>query len=380
MKYLPRFSTIALILLCSFLTFVVKIETEIQKELVSHNSSDLIKQLETQKLKDYSIPEDYDASLTSPGWKCSSSSPSPSSSQKKVIFVHVFKTAGSTFRTFFDNYGAQCGRGVTTIIHCSDLTSKSLNEKNPRKKWRPKCTIKKTQTRSKKVISQGKKATRDHLQKYTDIAIGHMPYGIHKRWVVKPNKEPVIPQYITFFREPYVKFVSGRLFDNRNKHWNLNQAVTFIKKDIRERYKEDKYFNGYKSYLTTPDEKKLQNISQEEWMQFVKKNIIESHTIVGIVEYMSESLELIQSVIDVDREQTSSFKQLISPEKPMKKNQSSLSSSKIVGILKEDKEVFEILTELLKYEFEIYEFAIQVHRLQVEELRKKHGEKYTFKN
>ena len=96
---------------------------------------------------------------------------------------------------------------------------------------------------------------------------------------------------------------------------------------------------------------------------------------------MSDSLELIQSVIDVDREQTSSFEQLINPHQKahgLSENQSKLSSSEIVRILKEDEEISKMLKEILKYEFEIYEFAVQVHKLQLEELRKQHGNRYTF--
>ena len=338
----------------------------------------------TPKTKYSTIPKNYNPNMNLPGWKCSSNSPPLSSSQQKLIFVHVFKTAGSTFRTFFDHYGEKCNRGVTVLTGCSNLNSQSFKSKNRNQIWKPySCQVTKTLTRGKEVIHKHQRVTTSHLQSYSDIVIGHLPYGIHKNWIVKSNKKPIIPQYVTFFREPFVKYVSGRLYVNKNKHWTLDQAVSYIKNNIRKEYNKGKYYNGYFKYLTTPKQKekgKKKKYSQAKWASIIKQNIIKTHTMVGVIEYMSESIELMQSIIDVDREYTSALEQLINPKKTegLVKNQSELSSSKIVAILIQDEEILTFWKKILMYEFEIYEFAVEVHKLQVEELRKRHNDRYSF--
>ncbi len=334
------------------------------------------------------IPHDYNATFFNPGWKCTSSP-----SQKKLIFVHVFKTAGSTFRQFFDEYGQSCNKGVTTIISCSQLSSSSLNSNDPNIPWEPGCELKHTITRSsdnenghsEMIYTKDKKVTTKHLQTYSDIVIGHLPLGIHKYWIDPSTQKEIEEQYIAFFREPYVKFVSGRLFVNQNKHWTLKKAVKEISKTIKTYYKNGNYYNGYIKYLTTPEQKeygKEEQISNGQWVHYINQNIIDMHVVVGIVESMSDSLELIQSLVDVDRERTEYFQSLIYPSHAgsLVANKSELSSSKIVSILKEDTKLWRMFEEIMKYEFKIYNFALKVHEVQIKELKRRHGDRYKLDN
>ena len=350
-------------------------------------------QEESQTVEDsIIIPKDYNPGFKNPGWSCKSTSSSSSSTHKKLIFVHVFKTAGSSFRTFFSQYSQSCGKGSTVLIGCSYLSSQSLNSPNLEEVWEP-CTLKKTLTRDNKVIkSEGYEMTTSHLQKYSDIVIGHLPLGIDKHWMDVQSETPVESQYIAFFREPIVKYVSGRLFVNEKRHWSLEQAVSEISSRIRKLYYNGDYYNGYKSYLTTPDQKeyaksKNNKLSHKQWVNVINQNIIDMHIVVGIVESMKDSLEIIQSIIDVDRDMTEHFQSLIidpsssssNNNNGLVENKSRLSSSKIVSILKEDEEIWLMLNEVLKYEFEIYNFAVKVHNLQVEEMKKRHGNRFSLK-
>ena len=102
-------------------------------------SKQTIKSLTNQENVSWSngfIPSDYNGSFDRPAWRCSSSHPSPSLTDK-LFFVHIFKTAGSTFRAFFDNYGKKCGKGVSIMKHCSDVDATSLNSQNPDRDWTP---------------------------------------------------------------------------------------------------------------------------------------------------------------------------------------------------------------------------------------------------
>ena len=347
-------------------------------------------QEESQTVEDsIIIPKDYNPGFENPGWSCKSSS--SSSTHKKLIFVHVFKTAGSSFRTFFSQYGESCGKGTTVLIGCSYLSSQSLDSPNLEEVWEP-CHLKKTLTRDKKVIEgEGYEMTTSHLQQYSDIVIGHLPLGIDKNWMDVQSQTPVESQYIAFFREPIVKYVSGRLFVNEKQKWSLEQAVSEISSRIRNSYQNGEYYNAYTRYLTTPDQKEYakskNKLSHKQWVNVINQNIIDMHIVVGIVESMKDSLEIIQSIIDVDRDMTEHFQSLImvpsssssNNNNGLVENKSRLSSSKIVSILKEDEEIWLMLNEVLKYEFEIYNFALKVHHLQVEEMKKRHGDRFSLK-
>ena len=249
--------------------------------------------------------------------------------------------------------------------------------------WKPDCETKWTLTRKKKTIHAGERVTRANLQKHVDIAIGHFPLGIHENWVDNESNEQITPQYIAFFREPFAKYVSGVLFHHKKKHWTFKQAVKEIKADIRFRYEEKDYYNVYKRYLSTPKQKeeaKKKKLSNDQWNQIVKQNIIDMHVIVGLVENMGESVGLIQSIIDTDEELTDDFRKLVHPSHSgsLVKNQSKLSSSKITAALKDDEKTWKMFNEILKYEVDLYNFAMEVHGLQVKEMKKRHGDRYSF--
>ncbi len=372
------------ILLEQQITAAVKGNNQIVADIVP--SSTVTKVANNTK---YSIPSSYDPGFIHPRWTCSSP-PSLASASTKVIFVHVFKTAGSTFRTFFHSYGEKCGRGVSTIVRCSHLSSSSLESPNPNDHWEPGCDIKKALSRENKTISMGEKLSRGHLQKHADIVIGHLPLGIHEKWVDDKSGEQITPQYISFFREPLVKFVSGRLFveDKRRRYMKESQltfdeALRVVKAHIRSRYRKEKYYIGYKEYLATPQQKddaEKYNFSEEQWVQTIMRNIIEMHVIVGLVENMGESVGLIQSIIDTEKELTDDFRSLVDPSdsSSLVANKSKLSSSKIVATLRDDEKIWKMLNEVLKYEFELYNFAVEVHNLQVKEMKKRHGDLYSF--
>lgn len=336
------------------------------------------------------IPSSYDGSFDGPGWQCSSNEPAPSP-KDKLFFTHVFKTAGSTFRVFFDNYAKKCGKGISTLIHCSRLDYKSINTTDPDRNWTSPCEIEKTITRNHTITHVHDTVTRTKLQDHMDIAIGHYSIGIHENLIDTTTNEAIKPQYVSFFREPYVHYVSGTLFHAKQdkKDWSFEEAVETMKSEIREYHHKKNQWNYYYAYLTTPEQKEYEQKKKaetnrnreidEEMVQQIKKNIFDFNIVVGVVEYMSDSLELIQSLIDVNRDLTDDFKSLLKPPQAsdsLVKNQSKLSSSKIVKALKEDEEIFKMWTEMMRHESEIYEFALQVHQIQMRALRKKHGDRF----
>jgi len=60
----------------------------------------------------------------------------------------------------------------------------------------------------------------------------------------------------------------------------------------------------------------------------------------------------------------------------IRKNRSHLSSSAIVEQLENDEEFYPLLLEYLRYEFEVYEYALQLHIRQVEWMHQQYGDRF----
>jgi hypothetical protein len=58
----------------------------------------------------------YNGKAVNPLMKCQQA---PGSKDAKLVFVHVFKAAGSTMRSFFRDYSKVCKRGFTLVTGCS---------------------------------------------------------------------------------------------------------------------------------------------------------------------------------------------------------------------------------------------------------------------
>jgi len=67
---------------------------------------------------------------TQPLWSCSATEsdlPTTHHPPPKLVFVHIFKTAGSTLRSFFRDYSQQClGRSYATLTGCTSVPLKTL--------------------------------------------------------------------------------------------------------------------------------------------------------------------------------------------------------------------------------------------------------------
>jgi len=246
------------------------------------------------------------------------------SRRRKLIFIHVFKTAGSSFRSFFYQYAKICQRKSVTLI-CTDLRSKYLQPNHNRNSnishpsqldyWKTgngkDCQLKHyidgttehatTTTASDSNVNLSftvggySRINYDVIQKVDlDILNGHMPFGLHEHWNVNVNADvdaedqyfsstkkkrirrkhpttvtvpivnttktvtttaalavPVEPLYITFFRNPIDKYVSGRLFVDKAKRWTFDEAILAIQQYIMD----TDYYEGYSKYLLTPHQK-----------------------------------------------------------------------------------------------------------------------------
>ncbi|GKY91984.1 hypothetical protein MPSEU_000170000 [Mayamaea pseudoterrestris] len=288
----------------------------------------------------------------------------------KVVFVHVFKTAGSSFRMLFLNYAQKCKFGISIVAHCSELSTASmLNGTDWRNKDNSKCRHKTMDRRGRGVKEL---VTRNVMDEHVDIAIGHLPLGTQwgssiAQLVPRRNDDSNdFIQYICFFRSPVEKYVSGVIYSNKQyKSYpaTVKATVKRIKTFVTNEVKHGKFRESYSAYLLTPWDKDQKPPTVEERTELIIRNMVQYPTVIGIVEKMDSSLELILHVVDQGNKVASLFQQASGNGVVLNKSRG-VSTKEVVAILQADTELYPMLQLYLQYDAAVYEFAMQLHDRQ----------------
>jgi hypothetical protein len=332
-----------------------------------------------------------------PLWNCRTKNNKEQQQQEKLIFIHIFKTAGSTLRHFFATYARNCkGSGWACIIGCSNAKVETIMNSNRQSKnpnWDP-CFLKDTVTRNGEPVPVWRgKVNSTFLEKETDIYGGHMRLGSGDWLQTRDGSELVKNRYVTFFRDATTKYISARIYSARTKIKTKEEIIKHIKSVVTKARSNGDYSDGYFKYLITPTQKKENSgMSTEKMMQLVKQNLVQYNVVAGMLERMPESMQILQHILDHEKIMTPVFNYFGMDEKPKKKkirenrqrrlqeqhgsrrelvawNQGKISTTEVLAELKEDTEFFKVFTEYVKYEHMVYEFALDIHNLQYAEIK-----------
>ena len=340
-----------------------------------------------------------------PFFRCASSSRGAFRTTK-LVFVHVFKTAGSTVRNFFDAYSDYCSAGWAIIVGCSSVDADTLggdgagpaiwNATRPLP-GEPPCSIKRSWNRAGHLASRtpvnGRYVARD-----LDVVGGHLPLGVGGAWTeAGPTVLPaeirgrIDVRYLTFVRNSVDKFVSGTSY--KTPEPTVGSVVEKIRDDVVRRLAESQYQAKYAEYFVTPAQRKEMEAGGapppyvEELLVRQMANLLEFDVVVGTTERMSDSLRLLQSLLDPGGEATEIFEEFgmgaeegdasegsvgggMTRHQPPDGggrtviNPSRLSTRSIVERLREDELLFLDVLEYTKYEQQISDFCLALHLRQ----------------
>ena len=318
--------------------------------------------------------------ILKPLWQCKERN-----KQGKLIFVHIFKTAGSTMRSLFRLYSQYCAASSVTVVSCSSLTEESIRD--GKKKWKKlhggPCIFKAGKTRSgESILPERTYINTTYIQSNVDVLGGHIPLGSldtlnqHNNQTTgnKPTTTTTPLLYFLFVRNAMQKFISGKMFSNRHdEDLGLEEIVIMIKKHVRRARKNNEYYQNYASYLITPYQRHLV-LDRNSRTQLILNNLVNYKVIIGVVDRMSESLELLHHVIDSKQEMNSLFQHYGMGDTEGKRkdkvmhNKSKFSTSSILTELKKDVDFFPLMVEYVKYDQMIVDFATKIHLLQYKAL------------
>ena len=342
----------------------------------------------------------------------------------KIIFsfVHVFKTAGSTMRDFFQKYSIICSKAWMLLIHCTGVDSSTIISNQD---WK-KCIVKQVDDARRiihdditmeKEIRLFPKVNNTILRDSIDIYGGHFKIGTgdyifpsSANATEYSTKSPSPVRHIVFLRNPLPRFVSGFLFKRRyQESESLEATVKLIKEQICEERKKNQYWLGSLSYLLTPIQahvrgRKMQQdngLTRAEQSAEVKartaiQNLVKYNCIVGMTEAMEQSMSILRHVLVPDNMLNSDRKDDINwlfdqyaPSDGKVNNKSDtnddetsnkgvrintspfeedgVSTELVLNELSKDATFMQIFQEYVKYEKLITDYAWRMHQIQYEE-------------
>jgi len=225
------------------------------------------------------------------------------------------------------------------------------------------------------------------MHEHVDVFAGHYPLGamtLIPSWsVYHPDNEigedSSQVQYMSFFRDAVSKFVSAKMY---HRTGTKEEHVKRIKNEIEKNVLEGRYYEKYSRYLISPDQREYmkQNgikLNIEQRTNLICNNLLKYNVLVGIMERMSESMELFQHVLDSKDEVVDLFVQYGMKTKDGKdaptsvsraSNVNPISTSSIVEELEKDEHIYPMLKEYVKYEQQITDFANVIHARQYESM------------
>ena len=318
-------------------------------------------------------------------------------------------------RELFFRYATSCHAGIGLVSECSGLSviipdkqgSQQNNNDNQKQRWwtngfgskkGKRCRMK-ALNRTQGIMSSPKMNIENSMLSQLDILAGHLPLGAGAAWnedYTQSRQEQIIIHYVTFFRQPITKFVSGIMYQKKGQEYSFDDIVDLIRQRVRGELSKGRYREGYSAYLLTPQQKeRYYSLESSSTVADRTRQIMHNlsgqngyYLLVGIVERMSESLELLQFVIDQDLEQTHLFESYgmklredvtgsngIAPVPAKVNNPSKFSTDSVVAEFRKDAEFFALLEEYVKYDEQIYAQALHLHKLQYDQLLQHRGQK-----
>jgi len=151
------------------------------------------------------------------GLVCNERTPEATHNESGVIFVHIFKAAGSSVRHKLRGYAAACGKRWACLIHCTNKTKFLVS------RTRVQCAVK-DEIHMPRVSSKALLSTRDNLRR-ADVLGGHVNVGLGALW---PRA-----RFVTLMRHPRTALVSGLRYTS--PHHSEAQVLASVRRRAKMR-------------------------------------------------------------------------------------------------------------------------------------------------
>jgi hypothetical protein len=298
------------------------------------------------------------------------------------------RTGGSTVRALLRAYASYCQAGFAVVSRCIDLSFHQMKGSDIWRNGRDSCASGQncfltyishrtgvTNLETPSDIGPKNVSTTLLQNMQVDILSGQLPIGSDEYWYTTGSDGKQVhadAQYVAFFRHPLQKFVSEIMFRTKDgNHLSIEEAIDLVHMTAVNGTGEGRYSEKYSNYLITPRQKAWVEKESARWspgrrLNLTLTNLLNANVLVGIVERMPESLELLKYILDGENELQVLFQLFSSSEKVAKlANVASKNRTEaIVQRIRQDMSMLASIEEYLKYDTQIYEFAMQMHEMQ----------------
>lgn len=304
--------------------------------------------------------------------------------RNKLVFLHMWRSAGATIRALLRGYAYYCGAGIATVNHCTDLGREYMegpdlwaNARRGPDALRF-CVLDKAENRTKGRVYHERISTAILQDNKIDILAGHLPLGCDEFWD-DDNGQHVNTQFVVFLREPLEKFVSKVMFIHQHRNLTVDEAVVLVNETVNNAtFQGKKHRESYSNYLITPEQHSWIQREQVDWtferrVNISLSNLSNKRVLVGIVERLPETMALLQYILDRNQEVTSLFRFFSLNEKvsDIMRLTTKAKTEAVTRLIRNDSVMLAAMDEFLKFDHQIYDWGLQIHNRQVESLYRK---------
>ena len=257
-----------------------------------------------------------------------------------VLFLHVFKAAGSSVREIFKGWARECGLRVATAgSQCAGAGAAS-----------------------RLCLEHGLLKDDDQARRVDaglDVVAGHLTYGFHAAL-----RRPAL--YVTMLRNPVSTRVSGALYLARHRiGGDERRAVALARADLREAVARGQLYDNFVRRLTGSDKfKATRNDSAsvarlEGATRRAVAHVARGFEVVGVVERFGAFVELVARALDPRGLLGAAWWARVSA---IRDNESKVSTTRVIAAL--EPALVRSANATLAYEWRVYEAAIETFRAQ----------------
>jgi hypothetical protein len=317
-----------------------------------------------------------------PRWSCRDVSTRTS----KLVFHHMPKSGGITIRALLKGYSLFCNASVAMVSHCTFLGRESMDgiihwsNGHNTKHAKRNCMLATALNRSGHIVTKEQRLSTDFLNEHNfDVLAGHLPLGSDEFWKDPATAKHVSVQNLVFFRRPLEKFVSQIVADHPSLlGGTVDETAALIYQVVQNRTAHGDYFEMYSRTLIRPEQRSWVELERVNWtpeqrLHLSLQNMVESRMIVGILERLEPSIELIRFLLDKDEEVPKLAFSYFASEKLSKRisilHSNGNQTKNIVARIEQDPTMLHAFSEYLKYEQSAYDWAVQIHERQVKAMQ-----------
>lgn len=243
---------------------------------------------------------------------------------KQIVFVHIYKTGGSTMREVFREYGQKCGYTTAVIVHCkkdATLDAAAVTDSTVLP-----CQIKsftsngnELQVRPQAGLVR-KRGTLAFTRQF-DIIVGHLPHGLFKfvsemraeapaagaGTVAMAVREPRERLLVTWLRHPLSMLISSCLYlINKNQGERSLVRTSYAEVLQKMRVKMERAenvvassgaYSQFVKYLLPGGLAAASKMGEEAVLAFVGAHLQE-YAVIGILEQHRRSLQMLKRTVD----------------------------------------------------------------------------------